>query len=299
MWHLGLTSNNITFSLSRRAFSNEISVMPLTDNSEHETFYLISPHFSKLSESEYEKAYYKALSFVRLINGCLLLKGDSLLLADNYLTYFNDSYTAMRSENAPPGRSLVEYEQLVNPYEDLQISDRESKTYLDNCLTMVKNDEKVRRVIGLLYLYHRDNLYLLVNAYKIYEIILVDLGFPVKGKEKWFKKAKMNNDLPQEILPYLDCLNYLISGDFTHYANTITNSDGTDVTGILSRHGESDQFYNKTPLNLGELDMNIRNLVNGWLSVKIKDQLGVTYEEKYQSKSIIQPMSDYDYIFDF
>lgn len=68
LWHLGLLDNDIAYTLARLHFSDDIKVMYLTDNSEHESYYLISPHFCDLPEEEYEKAYYKALSFVRLIN---------------------------------------------------------------------------------------------------------------------------------------------------------------------------------------------------------------------------------------
>lgn len=275
MWHLGLTNNNKTYSLARQRFSSDIDIMYLTDNSEHETYYLISPHFSDLSEEEYEKAYYKALSFVRLINGCLLLTGDYLLQADNYLTNFDDSYTALRRGKEIYGRSLFEYEQIVNPFENIQIEDLESNSYLANCLTLVKNNQKVRRVIGLLYLYYRDNLYLLVNAYKIYEIILDDLSISKKGIYK-------NNqaEFPNEMLPYLD---YFISGDFTHYANSIVNSKGTEVTGLFSRHGASTNYYNKKPIDLIELDVNLRNLINTWLCLKIEKYNGNIFKVKYQN----------------
>jgi len=250
--------------------------MSLPDYSEHETYYLISPHFSDLPDEEYEKAYYKALSFVRLINGCLLLKGDYLLLADNYLCDFSDSYRSMRTGKEVYGRNLIEYGQFVNPFENIQIEDMKSNLYLANCLTMVKDDEKVRRVIGLLYLYHRDNLYLLVNAYKIYEIICADLGIP--RNEKSYKKIR--NDLPiPDMLPYL---NYFILGNFTQYANTITSSDGTEVSGLFSRHGQSKDPYDKDPLDLNELDLNLRNLINEWLSIKIKNHIGVVHKEKYE-----------------
>lgn len=278
MWHLRLEDNNITYSLARQNFSNDISIIGLTDNSEHETFYLTSPHFSDLPIEEYEKAYYKALSFLRLINGCLLLKDDYLLhAADNRLTHFDDSYNAMRKGKEVYSRSLIEYEQLVNPFENLQIEDLESKSYLANCLTMVKNDQTVRRVIGLLYLYHRDNLYLLINAYKIYELIFADLG--IERKEKSYKK--MRNDLSPELLPYLD---YFLLGDFKHYANTVASSDGTEMSGIFSRHGQSKDVYDKKPIDIKEFDLKLRNLINKWLSIKIENQIGVVHKEDYQSR---------------
>ena len=159
--------NSIAYGLARQSFSYDIGIMYLNDSSEKETYYLVSPHFSDLPKEEYEKAYYKALSFVRLINGCLLLEGDSLLVPDHYLTIFDASYKTMHKENELHGRSLLEYAQLVDPYEKIQIKDLESTSYLANCLTLVKTDDKVRRVIGLLYLYHRDNLYQAVKWKKI------------------------------------------------------------------------------------------------------------------------------------
>lgn len=291
MWHLGLQNNNMVYSLARKQFSDDIKIMYLTDNSEHETYYLISPHFSDLPDEEYEKAYYKALSFVRLINGCLLLEGDSLLVSNNYLTYFEDSYNTMQKGKEVHGRSLLEYNQLVDPYENIQIKDIESTSYLANCLILVKNDDKVRRVIGLLYLYHRDNLYLLVNAYKIYEIICADLG--IERKEKLYKK--MRDSLPYDLAQYL---NYFILGDFTHYANTLENSNGKEVTGIFSRHGQSKEVYDKKPLDTNELDLNLRNLINVWLRIKIKEQLGVSHKgNKYKTRNIVESMRDEDFIF--
>lgn len=279
MWHLRLTTNNITHSLSRQNISKDILIKYLTDYSEHETYYLISPHFSDLPEEEYEKAYYKALSFVRLINGCLLLIGDNLLVAENCLCDFDDSDRLIRKGTEVYGRNLLEYEQLVNPFDkNIQRENLESNSYLTNCLTMVKNDEKVRRVIGLLYLYHKDNLYLLVNAYKVYEIICADLGIP--REKKSYKKIR--NDLATpDMLPYLD---YFILGNFTHYANTITSSDGTEVSGLFSRHGQSKQVYDENPLDLNELDLNLRNLINTWLSIKIENYIGVVHKEKYEKR---------------
>lgn len=129
----------------------------------------------------------------------MLLEGDSLLVADNYLIYFDDLYNdVLYRGKEVSGRSLMEYEQLVDPYENIQIKDLNSKFYLTNCLSMVKNDEKVKRVIGLLYLYHQDNLYLLVNAYKIYEIICADLG--IERKEKPYKEMRSN--LPEDLAQY-------------------------------------------------------------------------------------------------
>ncbi|MGR6906133.1 hypothetical protein [Lysinibacillus sp. BSL11] len=279
MWHLGLSDNNITYSLARQNFSKDIQIMYLTDYSEHETYYLISPHFSDLPEEEYEKAYYKALSFVRLINGCLLLKGDNLLKVDNCLTDFDDSYNSLTRGKEVSGRNLIEYAQFVNPFENIKIEDLKSDLYLANCLTMVKNDEKVRRVIGLLYLYHRDNLYLLVNAYKVYEIICADLGIP---REKRSYKKICNGLAIPDMLPYLD---YFILGNFTHYANTITSSDGTEVSGLFSRHGQSKNVYDENPLDLNELDLNLRNLINTWLSIKIKNYIGVVHKEKYEKRT--------------
>ena len=177
------------------------------------------------------------------------------------------------------GKSLIEYREFVNPFENLQIEDLKSKSYLVDCLIMVKNDEKVRRVIGLLYLYHRDNLYLLVNAYKIYEIILADLG--IQRNEKEYKKIR--NDLTHDLSPYLD---YFILGDFTHYANTIASSDGTEVSGIFSRHGESQSVYNKNPLDLRELDLNLRNLINKWISIKVEGYNGNVHKEEYINRNV-------------
>lgn len=275
MWHLGLSNNNITNILAKQQFSNDIQIITLLDNSEHETYYLKSPHFSDLPEEEYEKAYYKALSFVRLLNGCLLLKGDNLLKVDNYLSDFDESYSVLRKGKELYGKSLIEYKEFVNPFENIQIEDLERKIYLTDCLNLVKNDNKIRRVIGLLYLFHRDNLYLLVNAYKIYEIILADLG--IQRKEKEYKKIR--NALSRDLLPYLD---YFILGDFTHYANTIASTDGKEVSGIFSRHGDSESVYNKNPIDLGELDLKLRNLINKWLSIKIEDYNGNVHTAEYR-----------------
>ncbi|UZM97895.1 hypothetical protein OL548_23595 [Lysinibacillus sp. MHQ-1] len=63
MWHLGLTNNNKTYSLARQRFSSDIDIMYLTDNSEHETYYLISPHFSDLPEEDYEKSILQGTVF--------------------------------------------------------------------------------------------------------------------------------------------------------------------------------------------------------------------------------------------
>lgn len=283
--------NSIAYGLARQSFSYDIGIMYLNDSSEKETYYLVSPHFSDLPKEEYEKAYYKALSFVRLINGCLLLEGDSLLVPDHYLTIFDDSYKTMHKENELHGRSLLEYAQLVDPYEKIQIKDLESTSYLANCLTLVKTDDKVRRVIGLLYLYHRDNLYLLVNAYKIYEIICADLG--IERNARVYKK--MRNSLPNDLAQYLD---YFIVGDFTHYANTLESSNGTEVTGIFSRHGQSKDVYDKKPLDPNELDFNLRNLINAWLIEKIEKQLGVNHEgTNYTIRNIVESMKDEDYFF--
>lgn len=93
-------------------------------------------------------------------------------------------------------------------------------------------------------------------------------------------------------------MNYFIFGDFTHYANTIEDSSGTEVAGIFSRHGQSTKVYNKEPLNLKELDLNLRNLITAWLSVKIKKQLGVSHNEKYQNRNIVEPMKDEDFYYD-
>lgn len=275
MWHLGLQSNNRAFWLSKNHFSNDIRVVGVLDNSEHETFYLFSPHFSYMTDEEYEKAYFRAIAMVRLINGCILLNNNYLLYPDDHLTDFPESYSRMVRGSIVSGKSLMEYEQFINPFDDLNINDIKGGTYFIRCLTLVRKNSTVRRVIGLLYLYYRDNLYSLVNSYKIYEIILGDLEIP-KNKKDY--KA-MHNTLDFETKRYLD---YFIIGNFTHYANTLVNSTGNEVTGIFSRHGYNSNTYDGNPIDFNELDYNLKNLINRWLCLKIKEEFNEIYDEIYE-----------------
>ncbi|MDF1995800.1 hypothetical protein [Peribacillus frigoritolerans] len=284
MWGLYVQSS-MSFSMARKSFSNDLYIFSTFDNSEHETYFLGSPHLDSIAESDSDQAYYRAKALIRLLNGCLLLRGDLTFTYDEDICFFRPNSVIKAYSNRKNDLSIVEYEELVNPFgSNVEVKEQAEQSYLRDCLILAKENPLIRQTIVFLVLSKLDALYFLTNTFKIYEIILSDLGI---NKNKATYKRELQNNFPEGIRKYID---FFLLGNFKEYVNSEKGA------GILSRHVSTNQPYDKAPLDLEEIDSNIRNFINHWLRIKMQERFGYYYTVEYKP-SREEYMKDEDYDF--
>lgn len=270
MWGLHIQSS-MGFSMARQSFSNDLYIFSTVDYSESETYFLGSPHLDSIAESDSDQAFYRAKALIRLLNGCLLLSGDLTFSYDENICFISSNRAVTSYSIRKNGLNIVEYEELVNPFDsDIEIKEIAEECYFRDCIILAKENPLIRQAIVFLVLSKMDVLYFLTNTYKIFEIIFSDLNIPQNKKTY---KNKLRENFPEGIRTYLD---FFMMGDFKHYVNSEKGA------GILSRHGSTNDPYHKDPINLKDIDFNIRNLINHWLRIKMKERFGYYYTVEYR-----------------
>lgn len=274
MWCLSVSSS-LAFSMSRTSFSDDFYIFSTFNYSEEESFYFGSPHLNEIPKEDSELAYYRAKALINLVNGCLLLDANLILGFENEILWIeNDIIRGGFRMNYQS--DIREYEELVNPFvTDLSVREHSRPSYMRECLLLVKEEPIVRQSILCLLLSKQDALYFLTNVYKIYENIFMDLGIP---KNAGSYKANHQNLFPagSGLREHLD---YFLLGNFAQYVNSVEGS------GILSRHGHSNTPYrDREPLDLKEIDVKIRNLINCWLQKKIEERFNISYNFRFENR---------------
>lgn len=258
MWCLPVSSS-IASDLSTRNVSNNIGVIALTDMSEHETYYLTSPHLKQVTDSTV--AYYRAMSLCMLFNVALKLTGNSNGLRPHNTIYFLQDDGRM-FQPIIESNPMIELAEITNPF-DIQEPVLKPVTKLDTILWLGVIDSQSRDVLTFLALAERDPLYLLVNLYKIIDHVEDSI--------------KTDRDLQEsEVISLKDFIDTRINinpksgkkgGSIRHYMNAMQGS------GLLSRHGKSE----KTKYDIEEIGVPTYNeiliafadLTLLWLNVRL------------------------------
>lgn len=269
MWGLQLYSS-MGMGFSTKSFSDDLYVFRISDYSEHETFYLGSPHLDDIPLEQSDLAYYRSKAFMRILNGCLLLSNNSIFDFGDEIRIFEENGDSRRVHFRKSDFTIMEYEELINPFTDKEIIDtRAGKSPLRDCLILAKEDPIVRQSIICLSLANLDALYFLTNIYKIYENVFLDINIPKNSQSREFRNFCDENP---EFAPYLK----FFVEKFAHYANSEKGS------GILSRHGNGRSEYEGDPLDFGDIDFNARQLMNYWLRLKMADRFGYYFKLEYK-----------------
>ncbi len=228
-----------------------------------------SRHVDIIEEDKPIIAYARLKTTLRLVNGLSLLirrrRIDSL-----ELLYFHKG-TSMKNVNIIHN-STVMLQELKNPFNSKIIeeidADIESKhiyhktTRSTDYAELVVKDDLVREVVLLLSLVIEDELYLLVNAYKILEIIRNDMGFSQKNGEL----------VENEISEKYTFKNLFELQGFAGYINN------KGASGVLSRHGFSKNEKKIDAPPYEEFIDTVIKSVSEWINYKCHIQFDRLYQ---------------------
>ncbi|WP_041488940.1 hypothetical protein [Bacillus pseudomycoides] len=185
-----------------------------------------SPHVNILNEGEDTRACMRLKTLMRLANGIsLITRGEPI----HYLDVFYQHKDNMIKPAYWDHDSSIMIEELIYPFDENVIQCVESnttktrKTRTIDYAELVVKDNLVQEVVLLLTLAMEDELYLLINSYKILEIIRNDMGFKVNDGKL------VENDVSEK---------YTVEKIFElqGLAGYINNKG---ASGIFSRHGFS------------------------------------------------------------
>ena len=232
-----------------------------------------SPHLNVLGKDEEIRACARLESLFRLVNGLSLLTRGSPIYSRKRFFYHSDHNMI---ETWRKQDSTIFLEELNNPFEESVLKEIEienekrpiKNTVCTDYAELIVKDNLVREAVLLLTLSLEDELYLLVNAYKIYEIISNDMGFQKReGDEKG--AAKKRKDEITEKYPFASFLD--LEG-LTGYINN------KGASGFLCRHGHSNKETKITAPPYNEIVEIIIKAISEWLNYKCLMKFGRPYE---------------------
>ncbi|WP_155985375.1 hypothetical protein [Paenibacillus maysiensis] len=253
MWYLKVYSA-FSYSLAQTG-SRHYSIFPVTDFSEHETFYLRSIHADSLPESESTRASYRLKSFLRMLNASLELSASngsnfSVIQAGElfYSTDDNDWRRAYVEKDLNK-----ELEELMNPFDSKVFDSHEVKfsKRSEGIIELAFFDELVRENILLFSTFNSDPLYTFINCFRVLDTIRYD--FSQNLKEEDIDSTKLQ-----------DAIKIFTRDDLSHYINT------RDGSGFMSRHGvKNGEVFNKAKPTYQEIVLATKNLINEWIDCKL------------------------------
>ncbi|HFK1791374.1 hypothetical protein ACWOMK_02250 [Bacillus thuringiensis] len=150
-----------------------------------------SPHADVLKEDEATRACMRLKTLIRLANGIsLITRGEPLHYLD---TFYHHKRNTMRSISWDHNRSII-MEELIYPFDEDVIKRIEAnantgkRTAAADYAELVVTDPLAMDLILYLSLALEDELYMLINIYKIYETINNTVGTKIDNddfKEKY------------------------------------------------------------------------------------------------------------------
>lgn len=256
MWKLRIQSVLAKW-LSIHDFSEHIAIMGESDNSEHETFFMVSPHLDTLRsfDSDSSEAYYKSKVLLSILNAALRLDNKHPII-ERYLCFqFPDGViNTPHIVNDP----VVHLQQLQNPFEhSASIQTAREKGRLGKIISLAHNDDLVREALVLFDLSMPDSmqLYFLINVYKICENIEFDFTHNINIHPKVAQAEQ--SDMVSALTPFRN------GGVVRHYINTRAGS------GMQARHGATTKLFTKSAPTFQEVLDLTTTLINTWLDVRI------------------------------
>ncbi|PFU22998.1 hypothetical protein COK80_25990 [Bacillus anthracis] len=245
-----------------------------------------SRHVNILDEKDSLVAYARLKTIFRIVNGLSMLIRARRSYSLETLYFYKDDI--MRDITIQRDSTIL-LRELQNPFnEDItrEIDDQTKsypwdKRYLQNYdyAELAVKDDLVREVILLLSLVVEDELYLLVNAYKILEIIRNDVGF--KQKDGRLVENDISKAFPFENL-------FILQG----FAGYINNKG---ASGILSRHGFS---KNETKMDVPPyedfIDIVVKS-VSEWINYKCH----LKFNRQYLTAKSLLRFEEFDVDHDF
>ncbi|PFE08593.1 hypothetical protein [Bacillus cereus] len=229
-----------------------------------------SPHVNILEKGEDTRAYARINTLLRLVNGLsLITRGVPIYSLKQFFYHENQIIREIPKKHDP---SLI-LEELGNPFDDMVLKELENKKFVyDNTVStdyaelMVK-DELVREAVLLLSLSMEEELYLLINAYKIYEIIRNDMQFEQQSGDKK-GEAKLRKE---KITSEFSFTSFLQLEDLTGYMNN------KGASGLLCRHGFSNKEKKIKAPSYDEIVDIIIIAISEWMSYKSHMKFGRHY----------------------
>lgn len=225
---------------------------------------LESPHVNVLKRHESTRAYARLTTLLRLVNGLRMLRDNDRIVAETTLYY--DNGFNIRGERYSEDLDII-LEELSYPFDEdvlsrLEKRDKNSEPdrYKDY-LQLIIDEPIVREVIILLTLAEEQVIYLLINAYKIFENINTDLGLKTSN-------YKNENNLPNGLFDSL-----LQIKNYTQYMNS------RDGSGYLCRHGATKIPAPAKIPTREEIRTALISAIDEWLNYKCTMTFGRTYRK--------------------
>ncbi|GAF18888.1 hypothetical protein JCM19046_3499 [Bacillus sp. JCM 19046] len=236
--------------------------------SENELYYMTSPHLESIEINQRKLAYYKAKSLLNLLNSAYCLYNRYPITTNDQLILDNQYEKKGFSEGIVQEKfdEIDEYEALFTPFnlvDSKLIEEKEDTSYLlAEVIDLAYTDEIVREVLILFGLSRRNKLYLLINLYKIIELIEYD-------NIKHFNTDNLKDAV--KLMPEVLTEAYGNVKKFSGYMNTHSESK------YLSRHGppkSSGRDYKGPRPTIDEVMINTSNLIITWIHLKIYYKTG-------------------------
>ena len=238
-----------------------------------------SPHADILEEDETTRACMRLKTLIRLANGIsLTIRGEPLHYLDSF--YYHKTNTIKHANwNHDPSIIMNEF---ICPFDENVIKQIEStnttkRTISIDYAELVVKDPFARDLMLFLSLALEDELYMLINMYKIIEIIEGTVGKQLSEDANFNKKYKFES--------------YRQLNNFSKYMNT------KKASGTQSRHGfskEDKKAVIKIPTYNKLVDISIK-AVSEWMSYKCD----MEFMRKYPTSKGLTPFGkDPDKYFD-
>lgn len=228
---------------------------------------LSSRHVDAICEEEASTAYAKLKTIYRLVNGLSMLNRGRRTNAVEQLSLHEG--IRRKPVDIKHDKEIM-FQELLNPFikevVDEIDKERDEGSYYEVCkdtdyVELIVKDDLIREAVLLLSLTIEDEFYLLVNAYKILEIIRNDMGFKQKDgslvEDENSKKYSFENVF-----------------ELQEYAGYMNNKG---ASGLLSRHGFSKKNKEMTAPKYDDfIDLVIKS-VSEWINYKCIVHFGRTY----------------------
>lgn len=217
-----------------------------------------SPHVDVLPESQEIRAYARTKTLLRLVSGLSLILRECPVHSLNSFYYHKNERMKQIYENK---NTTIAFQELINPFDTsviLKVKANMAPFYeftpnrRTDYAELIVTDSLVREVILLLSLAFEEDLYLLVNTYKILETLRNDLEFKVKS-------GKL---VPNKISEQYSFDNLFKLQQFTGYINNRGSS------GILSRHGYTGKETQITAPSYDDIFDTLVKSIKEWLNYK-------------------------------
>ncbi|PEL01330.1 hypothetical protein CN606_17705 [Bacillus toyonensis] len=236
------------------------------DTGHHPVPLFSSPHVNILEKGEATRAYARIDTLLRLVNGLsLITRGLPIYSLKEFFYQENQIIKEIPKRRDPS----IFLEELGNPFDDTVIEEMENQKFVHGITAstdyaeLIVKDELVREVVYLLSLSMEEELYLLMNAYKILEIIRNDMGFEQKNGEGKLRENEISKEYSFTSVFELQKLSGYM------------NNKG--ASGIFCRHGFSSRDKKIKAPSYDEIVDIIIIAISEWMSYKSHVKFGRRY----------------------